>query len=157
MTPQQALGGGWRSRPFPRPGAHFAQRRRQLLLTAGEGGFQGNLNPPFPRGSRARRRRRSSGRAPPLNPSPPPSVTPGALQRRQRTRGGVRAACACAGCGAFLALSGAQPPEAAGAGGCCYGNRAARRAVAGGLCRCEAGCAGLGACSRAGGERSSAL
>lgn len=58
------------------------------------------------------------------HPLPPPSVGPGALQRRH---GGREPVCAGAGCGAFLALSGAQPPEAAGPGGRCYGNRAPRR------------------------------
>lgn len=39
VTPQRALGGGRRSRPFTDPSARFAQRRLQLLLTAGQGGF----------------------------------------------------------------------------------------------------------------------
>lgn len=130
MTPQQALGGGSRSRPFPKPCARFAQRRRQLLLTAGVGGgraVSGETGPgrspprvpstptPTPPAFRLRSSGRASAARPrrhPL-PLPPPSVGPGALQRRG---GGREPVCAGAGCGAFLALSGAQPPEAAGAG-----------------------------------------
>lgn len=155
MTPQQALGGGPCSRPFPKPCAHFAQRRRRLLLTAGkgEGGFRGNLAgplpppvpsiPPVPASPL-----RSPGRAarPRHHPRPPSSLSPGALRRR---RGGREPICACAGCGAFLALSGAQPPEAAGTGGRCYGDRPRRREGAGpgqGPGRARGGTRGPGQC-----------
>lgn len=59
------------------------------------------------------------------SPSPAASSGPGVPQQRC---GGREPLCACAGCSAFLALSGAQPPEAAGPRGRYHGNGASRRA-----------------------------
>lgn len=134
MTPQRARGGG-------RAAARSPARLRAWRSVGGGssslrekgGAVSGETWPRrLPRGSGAPR-----CLSPPLLrhglPSPVPAATPvlpqpaGGPGELLRRRGCRQPVCAGAGCGGFLALSGAQPPEAAGQGGRCYGNRAGRR------------------------------